>query len=43
MLEKHGTRILNNVPRTYDGLKEYLRNTYIEGIVFYRDMERCAK
>lgn len=36
ILEKHGLRILENVPRDYDGVKQYLENHYIEGIVFYR-------
>lgn len=37
VLEKHGIRKLDNVPRTYEGIKEYLCNNYIEGIVFYRE------
>lgn len=36
VLEKHGTRILENVPRDYEGIKKYLAEHYIEGIVFYR-------
>ncbi len=43
ILEKHGTRILNNVPRTYEYLKEYLNEHYIEGIVFYRDNGEMCK
>lgn len=42
-LEKHGIRILNNVPRTYDGIKDYLENNYIEGIVFYKGNGEMAK
>lgn len=42
ILEKHGKRILENVPRTFKGLREYLENHYIEGVVFYRDtVEMC--
>lgn len=43
ILEKHGKRILTNAPRTYEGLKEYLNNNYIEGIVFYRDNGEMCK
>ena len=42
VLEKHGLRILEGVPKTYEGIKEYLKNHYIEGIVFYRgNVEMC--
>lgn len=43
ILEKHGQRILENVPRTYEGIKEYLQNNYIEGIVFYRENGEMCK
>lgn len=43
ILEKHGKRILSDVPRTYEGLKEYLNSNYIEGIVFYRDNGEMCK
>lgn len=43
VLEKHGIRILENVPRDYEGIKEYLNNHYIEGIVFYRDNGEMCK
>ena len=33
---KHGAVILNDVPRTFEGIKEYLRSNKIEGIVFHR-------
>lgn len=36
VLEKHGRRKLGDCPRTYDGIREYLRTHDIEGIVFYR-------
>ena len=42
ILEKHGERILKDVPRDYEGIKKYLKEHYIEGIVFYRgDGEMC--
>lgn len=41
VLVKHGETILN-VPRTFDGIKQYLTEHYIEGIVFWLDGEpRC--
>ena len=33
---KHGEKVLESVPRTFEGIKEYLRSHYIEGIVFHR-------
>lgn len=41
-LERHGERILD-VPRTYEGIREYLSNHYIEGIVFYRGNGEMCK
>ena len=43
ILEKHGKRILENVPREYEGIKQYLENHYIEGIVFYRGNGEMCK
>lgn len=43
ILEHHGDRILLNVPRTYEGIKDYLKDHYIEGIVFYRDNGEMCK
>lgn len=41
MLVKHGETILD-VPRTFDGIKQYLIDHYIEGIVFWLEGEpRC--
>lgn len=37
-LERHG-RIKHDVPRTYEGIKEYLRTHEIEGLVFWRGKE----
>lgn len=36
ILEKHGIRILRDVPRTFEGIRDYLDKHYIEGIVYYR-------
>lgn len=43
ILEKHGERILENVPRNYEGIKNYLQEHYIEGIVFYRGNGEMCK
>lgn len=43
VLIKHGITILSDVPRTYEGIKEYLRSTYIEGIVFHRGNGEMCK
>lgn len=43
ILEKHGERILENIPRTYEGIKEYLEKHNIEGIVFYRGNGEMCK
>lgn len=36
ILIKHGSLVLTNVPRNYDGLRKYLDEHYMEGIVFHR-------
>lgn len=36
-LEKHGRIKIKNCPRTFDGIREYLRAHDIEGIVFKRE------
>lgn len=41
-LVKHGTQIID-VPRTYEGLKNFLEENYIEGIVFWKDGEPKCK
>lgn len=43
VLMKHGDIILENVPRTYEGIKKYLEEHYIEGIVFYRGNGEMCK
>lgn len=39
----HGEAILHDVPRTFKGVKQYLEDTYIEGIVFWLDGEPVCK
>lgn len=42
ILVKHGKKELTDVPRSFDGIKDYLEKHYIEGIVFWKDGEpRC--
>lgn len=43
VLEKHGERILDFIPRTYEGIRDYLREHKIEGIVFYRGNGEMCK
>lgn len=41
-LERHGLRVLENVPRDLEGLRSYLAEHEIEGIVFWKDgVPRC--
>lgn len=35
ILIKHGEHILEDIPRSFEGIREYLKNNYIEGIVFW--------
>ena len=45
-LIRHGIEVLENVPRDFDGLKEYLKDKDIEGIVWHRangDMVKIKK
>ena len=42
-LTKHGIIVLYDVPRTYEGIRDYLENNYIEGIVFYRGNGEMCK
>lgn len=41
-LVKHGSEIIE-VERTFDGIKKYLSENYIEGIVFWKDGEPKCK
>lgn len=41
-LEKHGRIKVKDFPRTFDGMREYFRTHFIEGVVFWKDGEpRC--
>lgn len=41
-LEKHGDDIIKDLPRSYNGIREYLWEHNIEGIVFWKDgAPRC--
>lgn len=42
VLVKHGTKIVD-VERTFDGIKKYLQENYIEGLVFWKDGEPKCK
>lgn len=43
ILEKHGQRILEDISRSYEGIRDYLSKHYIEGIVFYRGNGEMCK
>jgi len=43
ILVRHGSVVLDDVPRDFDGLKMYLGGKYIEGIVFHRGNGDVAK
>ena len=36
ILIRHGDTVLEDVPRTFEGIKNYLESHYMEGIVFHR-------
>jgi hypothetical protein len=41
-LVRHGMNVLF-VPRTYEGIRDYLKDHFIEGIVFWKDGEPKCK
>ena len=42
VLVPHGEETIEDCPRTFDGIKEYLKHHYIEGIVFWKgNMPQC--
>lgn len=43
ILVRHGSIILNDVPRSFNGIKEFLRTHEIEGIVFHRENGEMCK
>lgn len=42
ILERHGAKVIE-VERTFEGIKKYLEENYIEGIVFWKDGEPKCK
>ena len=41
-LVRHGDDVIYACPRTFEGIRDYLKENYIEGIVFWKDDEpRC--
>lgn len=42
-LERHGRIKIKDCPRTFEGIREYLRTHEIEGVVFWRDGEPQCK
>lgn len=42
-LEKHGRIVIHDCPRTFEGIREYLRTHEIEGIVFWKDRKPMCK
>ena len=42
-LEKHGRIKIPDFPRTFDGMKEYFRTHFIEGVVFHRGNGEMCK
>ena len=42
LLLRHGKKIVQ-VKRTFEGIREYLKNNYIEGLVFWKDGEPKCK
>lgn len=43
VLVRHGESVLKDVPRNFEGIRDYLKEHYIEGIVFWKDGEPQCK
>lgn len=43
VLIRHGVTVLNDCPRNFEGIREYLRDLEIEGVVFHHPDGRMAK
>ena len=43
LLMPHGQDIIEDCPRTFEGIRDYLRDHFIEGIVFWKDGEPKCK
>lgn len=43
ILRKHGALQIPDFPRDFDGMREYLKHHYMEGVVFWKDGEPQCK
>lgn len=43
ILRKHGALQIPDFPRDFDGMREYLKHHYMEGVVFWKDGEPKCK
>lgn len=43
ILVSHGKDIIEDCPRTFEGIRDYLKDNFIEGIVFWKDGEPKCK
>jgi len=43
ILVRHGEKVLDDVPRSFEGIREYLHDHNIEGIVFWKDGKAQCK
>jgi hypothetical protein len=43
ILIPHGESVIPDFPRTFDGMKKYLEDNWIEGVVFWKDGEPMCK
>ena len=43
VMEKHGICVLPDVPRDFNGIRDYLEKHNIEGIVFWKDGQPQCK
>ena len=43
MLLRHGQEAIYDCPRTFEGIRDYLKDHFIEGIVFWKDGEPKCK
>lgn len=43
ILVRHGEKVFRDVPRSFEGIKEYLDEHCMEGIVFWKDGEPGCK
>ncbi len=43
ILVRHGQEVIGNLARSFEGIREYLRDNLVEGIVFWKDGEPQCK